>query len=476
MPTTPPTDPAPQPGPAAATQATTVPGTPIPVPTAAGGAVPRRPWWLPGPLAELPREVTALVGVAFFVALGFGIVAPAIPLFARQFGVSTAAATGVISAFAFTRLGTAPVAGRLVNRYGERSMLATGIGVVAVSSLLAGLAGSYWQLLVLRGAGGAGSILFSVSASSLLIRVTPGPQRGRAQGVFAGGFLLGGIAGPLLGGVAAISLRAPFFFYAGTLVLAGGVGLAALRGAELRGAQLGDRAPGEPGAVVRLRQALRHRGYWAALAGTLAAQWAVVGVRGAVVPLFVVESLHLQTRWTYVAFFVASAVSGSLLLPVGRLADTRGRRPVLAAGLLLGAAGMALLAVAVGPATLLLAMVLLGGAGAALAVAPGAIVGDVVAGRGGTVVATYQMAGDAGAVAGPLIAGWLADGHGFPAAFVMAAVVATLPLGVVWSAPETGGRRGGGGGVDIRAGTTGASATGAGATGVSGGGGSTGGG
>ena len=72
------------------------------------------------------------------VALGYGVVAPALPLFARQFGVGKTAAGAVISAFALMRLVTAPFVGRLVNAFGERVLLATGIGVVAVSSLLAG--------------------------------------------------------------------------------------------------------------------------------------------------------------------------------------------------------------------------------------------------------------------------------------------------------------------------------------------------
>jgi MFS family permease len=130
-------------------------------------------------LRELPTEVTALAAVAFMVAVGFGVVAPAIPLFARHFGVSKASASAVISAFAFARLIAAPFTGRLVNAFGERTMLAIGIGIVSVSSFLAGLAGDYWQLLVLRGVGGVGSIMFSVSSASLLIRVTPNHLRGR---------------------------------------------------------------------------------------------------------------------------------------------------------------------------------------------------------------------------------------------------------------------------------------------------------
>ena len=109
------------------------------------------------PAAGLPREVGVLVVVAFFVALGFGIVAPDLPLFAAGFHVGKAAAAAVISAFALMRIAGAFPAGKLIDRVGERLVLGTGIGIVAVSSLLAGLAQSYWQLLVLRGVGGIGS-------------------------------------------------------------------------------------------------------------------------------------------------------------------------------------------------------------------------------------------------------------------------------------------------------------------------------
>ncbi len=64
-----------------------------------------------GPFRGLPREVAVLTSVSFTVALGYGIVAPAIPAFARQFGVSTAAAASVISAFALVRVAGALPAG-----------------------------------------------------------------------------------------------------------------------------------------------------------------------------------------------------------------------------------------------------------------------------------------------------------------------------------------------------------------------------
>lgn len=383
------------------------------------------------PMRDLPAEVRALTGVAFMVALGFGLVAPALPLFAREFGVSKALAGLVVSAFAFMRLAMAPFVGRLVNAFGERVLLATGIGVVAVSSALAGLSQNYWQLLVLRGAGGVGSIMFSVSAASLLVRVVPDHQRGRAQGAWAGAFLVGMIAGPAVGTIATFSLRAPFFIYAGTLVLAGVLGLGSLRHSELA-ARGTSRGP-----TLALATALRNRAYLAALAAGFAGDFALVGARSAILPQFVTDRLGLGAGWAYAAFLVVSIVSGALLWPLGRVADTRGRRPVIVVGLLLGALGFLVLPAVPAAGGLILAAVLLGVAGASDSVAPGAVMGDVVAGRGGTVVAVFQMAGDLGAFLGPVLAGVAADGGGYTAAFALSAAVCAVPVLGVAAAPET---------------------------------------
>ena len=382
-------------------------------------------------LRDLPAEVRALTGVGFMVALGFGLVAPALPLFAREFGVGKAAAGAVVSVFALMRIAVAPFVGRLINAVGERVLLATGIGVVAVSSLLAGLSQSYWQLLVLRGAGGIGSIMFSVSAASLLVRVTPSHLRGRAQGVWAGSFLIGMVAGPAVGTVATFSLRLPFFLYAGTLVVAGLVGLGALRHSELAARQSVRTEP------LALAAALRHRAYLAALAATFAGDFALVGARSAMLPLYVRESLHLSSGWVYAAFLIVSIVSASLLLPLGKLADSVGRRPVIAFGLLFGALAFLVLPAFAAATGLVLATLLIGVAAASDSVAPGAVMGDVVGGRGGTVVAVFQMAGDLGAVLGPVVTGWVADRAGYSPAFVLCAIVCAVPVLAVVLAPET---------------------------------------
>ena len=267
------------------------------------------------PLRGLPREVGVLVAVAFAVAVGFGIVAPAIPLFARHFGVGRTAAGAVISIFAAMRLVSAFGAGKLVDRLGERRILALGIGLVAVSSALAGLANSYVALLVLRGVGGLGSALFSISATSLLLRSVPAENRGRATGLFQGGFLLGGITGPAFGGlVTGISIRAPFFLYAATLAVAGSIGLAALPRTAV-GARPTAVDDGAVEARTTLGQALRLPAYRAALVANLADSWAALGVRSALVPLFVGEVLGRSPLVTGLGFVVVAAVNGAVLLP-----------------------------------------------------------------------------------------------------------------------------------------------------------------
>lgn len=121
-----------------------------------------------------------LGAIAFCVAVGFGVLVPVLPVFARAFGVDQFSVGAVISVFAVMRLVTSPFCGRLINRFGERAVLTVGIMIVAGSSAVAGLAGSYGQLLLFRGVGGIGSAMFTVSAITLLLNSVPVTLRGRA--------------------------------------------------------------------------------------------------------------------------------------------------------------------------------------------------------------------------------------------------------------------------------------------------------
>lgn len=393
--------------------------------------------WVPK-VGGLPREVSVLAAIAFCVALGFGIVIPAIPLFARTFGVSAFAASAVISVFAAMRLVSSPAAGWAVNRFGERTIMSSGLAIVGLSSLAAGFATDYGHLLVLRGVGGIGSAMFTISATALLLRVTQPEFRGRASGLFQAGFLIGGVMGPAVGGlVIGISIRAPFFVYAGTLLAAFVVAVVLLPRLEhVEAPQLIQDAE-----AIRFLPTLRLPAYQAALGANFANGFVFFGLRSSLVPLFVVEGLREGPGLAGAGFVVAAGVQAGLLAFGGRTADRRGRRPALIIGLAVGVVSLFLLAVSPNPAWFLVAMAVAGMSGAFLGPSPTAIVGDVARGHhGGSVVAGFQMMSDVGSIIGPLVAGLLLDQAGFPVAFSAGAAVTLVALVLAIRMPETLGR------------------------------------
>ena len=353
------------------------------------------------PPTRMPREVLVLGVIAFCVAVGFGVLIPVLPVFARTFGVDNFAVGAVVSVFALMRLVTSPFCGRMINRAGERLILALGIFIVALSSGLAGISQSYTQLLILRGVGGFGSAMFTVSATTLLLTSVEAGCGVAPAASSKAGFLLGGMTGPAVGGfLSAISLTAPFFFYAGTLVVAGTVGLLLLsRPATGPPARRGLRR-------YRSARLLRDRRYHAACAANLAQGWTSFGVRMSLVPVLVVEVLHRPTSWTGAAFACASVVpdvgGGAGGKVRGHRRATAGdhhRRAPWPPGIIL--------AVPFAPNIWLLIVALssYGVASAFLGTAPAATVGDVAGTQSGTAVAIFSMCSDVGAIIGPLAAG-----------------------------------------------------------------------
>jgi MFS family permease len=392
-----------------------------------------------------------------------------------------------ISAFAAFRFLSALGGGRLVRIFGERAVMTGGLLLQAVTSILAGLAPNFALLVTFRSIGGIGSAAFTIASIALIIRIAPEAQRGRAMGIYQGGFILGSIAGPGLGGLLAeISLRLPLVVYGIFLLFAAVVSQTMLRTPALprgeralAGAARADEAalaeqvaeaalaepaiPGEaladaalarpPGPVTApvdpavsgatasgpstsgpstsgtsrpagpLRTALRSRAYLAALLANLAVGWVFYGMRSALLPLYISRHLHQSAGWTGLAFLLSALVQALALLRAGRLCDTWGRKPTLLLG-----AGVSILSVAaftlpISPAVFLLPLLTLGAGGALMATAPGALVGDVAVGRNETIIALFAMVSDFGGIVGPLVSGWLTDAFSFSAAFWLACAI-----------------------------------------------------
>lgn len=390
------------------------------------------------PFAGLPREVSVLTSISFLVAIGFGVIIPAIPIFAKSFGVSNTLIGLVISSFAIMRFVSGLFSGKLVDRFGERIVLGFGLLMVSFFTLVAGLAQSYSQLLIFRTAGGLGSSMFTIAAGALLLRVVGDNQRGRAQSLYNGGFIAGGVAGPAFGGaLLAISPRAPFFIYSGLLIIAGIFAITFLHEKRLGNSASTEKASTQ---VMTIKEALKLRPYLYSLFLAFLGTWVFFGMRSSILPLFAIEDIGVTTSIVGISFTLALITQGSVMVRAGKYSDKNGRKPVMLVGFTITLLSLFLLTISTNVVMYLIAMLVLG-FGAGFATAAGAIVGDVIKGKSGKVYALWQMAGDAGMMVGPLVLGVIADLFSYRSALVVSAIVFSLALLIAIKIPETNSAR-----------------------------------
>jgi len=390
------------------------------------------------PFKGLPREVSVLTTISFLVAIGFGLIIPAIPIFARTFGVTNTLIGLIISSFAIMRFLSGLFSGKLVDRFGERLVLGTGLLMVSVFTLLAGLAQTYGQLLFFRTAGGLGSSMFSVSAGALLLRVVGDDQRGRAQSLYNGGFIAGGVAGPAFGGaLLAISPRAPFFIYTALLIVAGTVSLIFLHEKRLGSAS---KTVVSDGPALTIREALKIRPYLYSLFLAFLGSWIFFGMRSSILPLYAIDDLGVSTAVVGLSFTLALIAQGAMMVRAGKYSDKNGRRPVILVGFAITLVSLILLTLSTNVTFYLISMLVLG-LGAGFATSAGAIVGDVIKGKSGKVYAFWQMAGDAGMMVGPLLLGVVADLFTYRTAVLVSALVFSLAIVIAIRIPETNSAR-----------------------------------
>ena len=375
---------------------------------------------------RIPREIWVLIAAAFVIALGFGLILPVLPQFAQSFGVGATASSIVVSAFAFFRLEFAPAGGRLIVRLGERPIYLAGLVIVAVSTGATAFANTYWQLLLFRGLGGIGSVMFTVSAVALIVRLAPSSIRARVSSVYASAFLFGGILGPVVGGLLGnLGLRVPFIVYAVALLVAASIVGVFLRETSLRPAE---GAPVLP--VLTVPEAWHDSAYRASIASAFANGWANFGVRNAILPLFAAVVIGKQPWVAGTALAVFAAGNAVGLTVAGRLSDRLGRRPFIVGGLLVSGVATIVTGFASDLPTLVVLSVVAGFGAGALNPAQQAALADVV-GRernGGPALAAFQMSADTGAIIGPVLAGVLIDNGSYPLAFGVTGLITLLAV------------------------------------------------
>ncbi len=164
------------------------------------------------------RTLWVMVGIQFIMTLSFTVLSPILPLFLPQLGVHAPAAvdlwTGVLNATTpLVAAFVSPLWGRLADRRGRKLMLLRSSIAISLFTALMGVSQNVWELLAFRALMGAFAG-FSAAAITLVASQAPERRLGFALGWLSTGQLVGGLAGPIVGGVIADltgSYRVPFF-------------------------------------------------------------------------------------------------------------------------------------------------------------------------------------------------------------------------------------------------------------------------
>ncbi|MDP8959634.1 MAG: MFS transporter [Actinomycetota bacterium] len=384
-------------------------------------------------LAALNRQTWPLVLGILLVMTGVTLVAPILPLYARQFGVSRTAAGALISGFAVARLAFDLLGGVAGDRFGTRRVGVLGCLLLSGASVIAALAPNYGTLLVARVLEGTGSAAFATSAMQYLVQTTPKQRLGRTMAVFQMGLLAGVAIGPFLGGYAAQigDFTTPFWIYAVLGLLAAALTARFVPNVRPEQASMGQ-------VLHSARQLLRRPVFVGVLFLSFTLFVMRAGARVTLLPLYAGESLGLSEGAIGEILAISAVTNLVIVNPGGRLVDSVGRRPVAVAGLVLSAFSIALYGFVSSYPALLAVSALVGITAGLASIPPPTMVGDLAPTRAeGSAVGIYRTSGDLGFVIGPIVLGLVADAGNFRLGFLLAAGLLAAAALVVVLMPET---------------------------------------
>ena len=140
--------------------------------------------------------------IVFINLVGFGIIIPLLPFYGEHYGASPDQVTMLMAIYSLAQFITAPIWGRISDKYGRRPVLLFSLAGTAIGYVWLALASDLTSLYLVRAWGGlmAGSI---AAAFAYMADITSESNRAKGMGLLGAAFGLGFIAGPAIGGLLA---------------------------------------------------------------------------------------------------------------------------------------------------------------------------------------------------------------------------------------------------------------------------------
>jgi MFS family permease len=364
----------------------------------------------------------------FFDVAFFAAIAPLLPDYVDQLGLSKAEA-GILSASyaAGTLIASLP-AGFVASRVGPRRSVICGLLLLGASSLVFGLVDQIDLLDLARFTQGVAGALIWAGALTWLITTAPEESRGRVIGTALGTAVAGALLGPALGAVAASVGTGPVF--GSVLVITIGLALAASRLPEVR-------VP-ETQSAREVLDTLLSKPIFDGVV-FVAVPSVMFGAIEVLVPLRI-DSLGGGHSVIAGGFIAGAALEAALAPMAGRISDRIGRRMPYVTGLTICAIAMIAIAIAQSLGGVLAALIITS-LGAGLCFAPAlTLLSDIAEATSlhqGFAAGLSNMAWASGQVVGGVGGGVVASraGNAFPSIAIAVLLLVTVAYAFYSLAP-----------------------------------------
>jgi MFS family permease len=147
------------------------------------------------------RRLAVLIAASGIDMIGFAMVFPLLPLYARDLQATPEEIGVLLAAYSVAQLLMAPLWGRVSDRYGRRPALLIGLFAAGVAYVVFAFANSFWLLLLSRLVQGAGGGTTAVAQAYVADTIQPS-DRARALGWLSAASSLGIAIGPVFGSAA----------------------------------------------------------------------------------------------------------------------------------------------------------------------------------------------------------------------------------------------------------------------------------